>query len=350
MIKLFLLAASLLLVQHASPALAQVEEGFYYKLSTQFRGDRMKLDVFNGGAKNNLTRLQADRSVTGQLWRFSSNSDGTFRMTTLFRGSNMCLDIFNGGPNDNQPHLTACANVTGQSWNVTKDGNFVRLTTKFRGPDMCLDIFNGGPNNDQPHLASCTNASGQHWKLTRTDRPVAGASRDALRLITVRRTATFGGPGGGNFEISCPFGSVMTGILARHGAWIDALSPICSRYVRGVQSTGEIEQQPFTGGSGGGPGFIRCQPPRGVVVGLELFQADNRWGSVGHIIVNCGDYVDPSRFANKLPGSADFLGNSQRGRRQILKCSPPLVAGGIIGKSGIFIDRLGLTCVDYRPR
>ena len=142
----------------------------------------------------------------------------------------------------------------------------------------------------------------------------------------------------------------MTGLRARHGEWIDALAPICSRYVRGVQSTGEIAPQPFTGGRGGGEAFIRCHPPRGVVVGLELFAANNRWASVGHIIVNCGDYLRPTQFANKLPGSADFLGQSQRGRRVTLRCASPLVAGGIFGRSGIYVDRLGLSCVNYQPR
>jgi hypothetical protein len=178
----------------------------------------------------------------------------------------------------------------------------------------------------------------------------SGASDAKLRLVTVSRTTTFGGPGGGEYEISCPFGSVMTGLRARHGSWIDALAPICSRYVRASKTLGEIGPQPFAGGNGGGEGFMRCQPPRGVIVGLEVFQADNQWGSVGHIIVNCGDYLDPVRFANKLPGSADFLGNSQRGTRSTLKCAPPLVAGGIIGRSGIYVDRVGLSCVDYQPR
>src|SRR5262245_4300144 len=171
-----------------------------------------------------------------------------------------------------------------------------------------------------------------------------------LRLVTRSRTTTFGGPGGGEFEISCPFGSVMTGIRARHGEWIDALAPICSRYVRAQQTLGEIGPQPFAGGKGGGEAFIRCQPRRGVIVGLEVFQANNKWGSVGHIVVNCGDYLQPERFANKLPGSADFLGQSQRGTRSTLKCAPPLVAAVIIGKSGIYVDRIGLTCVDYQPR
>jgi hypothetical protein len=154
-------------------SLAQsIDESFYYKLSTDFRGDGMKLDVFNGGPKNNLTRLQPDQDVSGQLWRLGGNGDGTFRLSTLFRGQNMCLDIFNGGPNNNEPHLTRCGNFTGQFWKLKEDGGAVRLTTKFRGPRMCLDIFNGGPNNNQPHLAPCGNFTGQLWTFTRTDHRV----------------------------------------------------------------------------------------------------------------------------------------------------------------------------------
>jgi hypothetical protein len=53
------------------PASAQsVDPSFYYKPSTQFRGNGMKLDVFNGGPKNNLTRLEPDQDVSGQFWRF----------------------------------------------------------------------------------------------------------------------------------------------------------------------------------------------------------------------------------------------------------------------------------------
>jgi hypothetical protein len=85
-------------------------------------------------------------------------------------------------------------------------------------------------------------------------------------------------------------------------------------------------------------------------VGLELMRADNEWASVGHIIINCGDYLDPNKFANKLPGSAFFLGQATKHRRSILKCASPLVAGGIFGRSGVAIDRVGLSCVNYQPR
>jgi hypothetical protein len=163
-----------------SPPTAQsVDPSFYYKLSTQFRGNGMKLDVFNGGPKNNLTRLETDQDVSGQFWRFVGNGDGSFRLSTLFRGSGMCLDIFNGGANNNQPHLVKCGNFTGQFWNivVSEDGDRVQLTTKFRGPGMCLDIFNGGANDNQPHLVRCANFTGQLWSLTKTDKRVEGAPR-----------------------------------------------------------------------------------------------------------------------------------------------------------------------------
>src|SRR6266516_2479527 len=169
-----------LLVWLVTPASAQsIDPSFYHKLSTQFRGQGMKLDVFNGGPKNNLTRLEPDQDVSGQFWRFVNNGDGTFRLSTLFRGPSMCLDVFNGGPNNNQPHLVNCANFTGQFWNilVTEDGDRVRLTTKFRCPGMCLDIFNGGANDNQPHLVRCTNFTGQLWTLTKTDKRVESATK-----------------------------------------------------------------------------------------------------------------------------------------------------------------------------
>jgi len=53
----------------ATPALAQsVDQSYYYKLST-VRDAGMSLDVFNGGSKKNLTRLEPDQDVAGQYWR-----------------------------------------------------------------------------------------------------------------------------------------------------------------------------------------------------------------------------------------------------------------------------------------
>ena len=46
----------------SAPAWAQsIDQGFHYKLSTQFRGNGMKLEVFNGGPKDNMMRIPTHR-------------------------------------------------------------------------------------------------------------------------------------------------------------------------------------------------------------------------------------------------------------------------------------------------
>jgi hypothetical protein len=123
------LALAFMALDFPQAAAQTIDQDFYYKLSTQFRGIERKLDVFNGGPKNNLTRLEPDQNVTGQFWRFRKNADGTFRLSTLFRGPDMCLDIFNGGSNNNQPHLADCANVSGQIWTLTKTSKRASIAT-----------------------------------------------------------------------------------------------------------------------------------------------------------------------------------------------------------------------------
>lgn len=179
-----LLPCLLILAAGASASQAQsIDPSTYYRLSTAFRGTDLVLDVFNGGPKNDLTRLDRQQNVTGQRWRFTPNGDGTYRLTTEFRGPGMCLDIINGGANDNQPRLVPCGNFSGQKWVIQKDGNWVKFTTKFRGPGMCLDIFNGGANDNQPHLGACGNKSGQQWMLSPVKSPTtAPAGKPSVKI------------------------------------------------------------------------------------------------------------------------------------------------------------------------
>ena len=161
-------------------------------------------------------------------------------------------------------------------------------------------------------------------------------------------TESSGGNGGGPFRLSCPSGMAMIGLNARHGAWVDFLSPICAIWVRNNRTLGEIDEQPGTGGGGGGPGWMRCQGPRGVIVGIYVWQAANSDRSVGRIYLTCGNYEQPTAFANKLPGGADGIGLSTNGPRVELRCGVNEVAVGLYGRSGAFIDRVGLLC--QRPR
>lgn len=157
-------------------------------------------------------------------------------------------------------------------------------------------------------------------------------------------TNTVGGPGGGAFNFDCPPNTYMTGLRARHGAWIDAVAAECSSFNTSTQrlESGAVSRN--FGGNGGGVGAMHCARPRGVVTGLEIIPADNPDRTIGHIIINCGDLFEPSTFANKAGGSADYLGQATSHRRSIVKCPPNFVAVGILGKHGVYVDRLGLRC------
>jgi hypothetical protein len=93
-------------------------------------------------------------------------------LSTQFRGPGMKLDVFNGGPRNNQVHLVPCGNYSGQNWLLSQSNGWYRLTTQFRGTGACLDIFNGGEDNNQPHLTDCANYSGQFWKIYPTQAKV----------------------------------------------------------------------------------------------------------------------------------------------------------------------------------
>lgn len=148
------------------PLVVNVPSGFVH-LSTDFRGPNMRLDVFNGGSKNNMTHLVLAQNFSGQFWKFIPSLNNGYRMVTLFRGNNMCLDVADSGSQVGQPYLRPCSSTVGRNWYVRAASRTrVRLVTDFRGEEMCLDIFNGGTNNNTPHLTDCENFSGQFWTLT----------------------------------------------------------------------------------------------------------------------------------------------------------------------------------------
>ena len=306
----------------ASPAMAEswVNNSSNYCLDTDGR-------AANGG----LVRMWTCVPHPNQTWTVSPVSDGSFRLTN--RSSNFCLDTDGSPRNGGQVRMWSCVDHPNQLWEIQNHpAGYYRLKNKASG--FCLDTDGAAANGGAVRMWQCATHPNQSWTNT------AGADE----LTRISRTGTFGGPGGGPFELACPYGSFMTGVRARSGVWIDALSPVCSRWVRRSETLGEIDDQPFAGGTGGGESFIRCQGRRGVVVGLWMFQAHNSDRSIGHITVDCGDFKQPSGFWNKLPGSADYLGVATPEPRLVARCGWGLVAAGIYGKSGAFVDRLGLLC------
>lgn len=148
---------------------------YYYRLSTMFRGDKINLDIYNGGEYNNMPHLTNEENYSGQYWSIEPSKDsGYYRLSTMFRGSQMCLDVYNGGKYNNMLHLVPKANYSGQFWKIepSVQAGYFRLSTMFRGEKLNLDIYNGGEYNNMPHLTNEGNFSGQYWFFEKTNQRV----------------------------------------------------------------------------------------------------------------------------------------------------------------------------------
>jgi hypothetical protein len=134
----------------------------YYRLTTQWRGDDMSLDILYDGKSNNVPILARTRNVDGQMWKLTPVANGAYRLTTQWRGEGLSLAITAG----NRPLLVNSVTAPEQAWKLTPLGNgFYRMTTQAQGDGMSLDIVNDGGANNIPILAKTGNFSGQMWKV-----------------------------------------------------------------------------------------------------------------------------------------------------------------------------------------
>ncbi|WP_153801074.1 RICIN domain-containing protein [Foetidibacter luteolus] len=156
----------LFLLCFSTAATAQVDTGFYYRLTTQWQGDGKSLDVINDGKNNNQLQLATTGNYSGQYWKFTPIGNGYYRLTNQWQGALKSLDILNDGKN-NSPILANTGSYSGQNWKVTTLGNgYYRFTTMWQGDGKSLDVINDGKNN-RLQLANTGLYSGQFWKLTR---------------------------------------------------------------------------------------------------------------------------------------------------------------------------------------
>jgi len=171
-----------------------------------------------------------------------------------------------------------------------------------------------------------------------------GAAASALGADEpAQNTPIFGGSGGRGFSLSCGAGYVLTGLRGRTGTLVDRVGLLC-RFVRADGTLGaETTRDREVGGTGGGPASRSC-PPGQVVSGLTV-----RTGSyVDEVRLLCGTWNAaqrtwsgrtelPQGFGLRTPSlTSTFKSHLCELRRQ------PAV--GIRGRSGGFVDALGLTC------
>lgn len=172
--------------------------------------------------------------------------------------------------------------------------------------------------------------------------PSASAQPDEVLL-------PFGGGGGSQFTARCPQGELLTGFDLWTGDDVDAIRPICIPAV-----AGQFRAYPSKfGGDGGAPQQLVCPNETPIVLALNV-GAEGVTVVVNNIHLYCGKAsATPQRAAFPTAaydgplysGEPGFLGRfASEHESQMQRCGAGLVGVGISGRSGKWLDALGLIC------
>jgi hypothetical protein len=170
-----------------------------------------------------------------------------------------------------------------------------------------------------------------------------------------------GGPGGGQFVARCPQGQLLTGVELRTGDDVDAIKPIC---VAAYSTISVAELKPYPSTLAGANRQLVCTdrytppitiPLAPIVIGMYV-RSEGKTEVVNNIHLFCGT-AGPERgqsaeiqgaiIKNELePPTVRFDGppNDYPGRESTQQCPSNLVAVGIHGRSGIWLDAVSLIC------
>ncbi len=176
-----------------------------------------------------------------------------------------------------------------------------------------------------------------------------------------------GGNGGNHFNARCPQGQLLAGVELRTGDDVDAIRPLC------VTAHGPAEVGPpvpggiWFGGNGGSPRQLVCPRDAPIVTNMSVRAQGVDTVVVDRFILECGtaattqrkyDQSYPSHvgfeehdlnYAYTHPGQS-FLGLGSRPDKVpetygYQRCADyGLVAVGINGRSGVWLDAVGLIC------
>lgn len=160
-----------------------------------------------------------------------------------------------------------------------------------------------------------------------------------------------GGSGGGPFRLDCPAGAFLVGVALRSGGWVDAVQGTCKLYLAnrnlfadGASSTG------ITGGSGGSPQQNGCSPDR-YVAGIKVgYTRDgDRPKYLDYVELSCAVISGYGGETKACLQTGDGCwdrhpGNGALGLSFQSHCAPGEMISGLIGRSGLYVDALGVAC------
>jgi len=156
-------------------------------------------------------------------------------------------------------------------------------------------------------------------------------------------SSLIGGPGGGNFRDQCGAGQYLSGVSVRQGTLLDAVVPFCAAF---NAKTGLLGAPGFPmnhhGGSGGGlAGPISCnndQYVSGMMFGYTNDSQSGRPKYIASIQLQCKPIRPGSKSQTRTIGAGGRLSH------QGYSCRDDEAVIGMIGRSGAYVDALGMIC------
>lgn len=165
-----------------------------------------------------------------------------------------------------------------------------------------------------------------------------------------------GGDGGGNFINRCPQGQLLTGFDLHTGDDVDAIRPICVTAYGPTDVGPRVAGGIWSGGNGGGPRQLLCPGNAPIVTGMYVDGLGVDTIIVNKIHLFCGiasttqtphDVPDVSFDGSGGRTTVNLSGGRYSGEvKDTQRCLLGRVAVGINGRSGVWLDAVGLICAE----
>ncbi len=173
-----------------------------------------------------------------------------------------------------------------------------------------------------------------------------------------------GGPGGGQFEAHCPANQFLAGFELRAADDVDAIRPLCVN-AYGPRETSAASDSDWHGGTGGASTYLVCPRDTPIVTAMDVAAEGMDTVVVNDIRLFCGLAVDmrgrDSPLIPTVPPMVSFnaprispsridlyfyvaTGDEAQKTNGSQSCSDGQVAVGLHGRSGIWLDAIGLIC------
>jgi hypothetical protein len=157
-----------------------------------------------------------------------------------------------------------------------------------------------------------------------------------------------GGDGGGQYISPCPPGQNLTGFQLRVGDDIDAIRPACAISLGPNVVNGQPVSIKWAGGDGGSILWLLCPASTPIVIGIDVQGEGVRTYTVNNIHLFCGLAVATAQAKPGLPSAIFDAPQIPRNPGVVgyerEDCPPGQVAIGVHGRSGEWLDSVGLIC------